>query len=77
MVNPMSHWVVVTLSAGLPGMVAGAMVTKQVICVCDLGYYGKQRTIAILINVLLSGTTDSGYLKLDELWGRGGSSIFM
>lgn len=28
------------LPAGLPGMVAGVMVTKQVICVCDLGYYG-------------------------------------
>ncbi|CAG5034752.1 unnamed protein product [Parnassius apollo] len=27
-------------SLGLPGMVAGVMVTKQVICVCDLGYYG-------------------------------------
>ncbi|CAH2068094.1 unnamed protein product, partial [Iphiclides podalirius] len=27
-------------SLGLPGMVAGAVVSKQVICVCDLGYYG-------------------------------------
>ncbi|CAH0722106.1 unnamed protein product, partial [Brenthis ino] len=26
--------------AGMPAMVAGVTVTKQVLCVCDLGYYG-------------------------------------
>ncbi|XP_045760507.1 protein crumbs isoform X2 [Maniola jurtina] len=26
--------------AGVPAMVAGVMVSKQVLCVCDLGYYG-------------------------------------
>ncbi|XP_046970634.1 protein crumbs isoform X1 [Vanessa cardui] len=26
--------------AGMPAMVAGVMVSKQVLCVCDLGYYG-------------------------------------